>query len=193
MTGTAPRQDDFRADPGLPRQFYPVTPASYAGSGFDRGHHCPSADRSATLEDNSATFLMSNMVPQAPRNNQQTWNHLEAYTRAEVAKGQEAYIIMGCYGQGGTGSKGRATLLDQGRVSVPAHIWKVIVLLPEGDDDLQRLAAGQGRVLAVDTPNDNSLSPDWQAYRTSINAIEAATGLDLLSALPAAAQARLQR
>ena len=193
MTGAAPRQDDFRADPGLPRQFYQVTPASYTGSGFDRGHNCPSADRSATLEDNSATFLMSNMVPQAPQNNQQTWNRLEAYTRDEVAKGQEAYILMGCYGRGGTGSRGPATTLDGGRVTVPARIWKVVVLLPEGDDDLARLAAGQGRVVAVDTPNDNALNPDWQAYRTSIDKIEAATGLDLLSALPLTAQARLQR
>lgn len=193
ITGAAPRQDDFRPDPALPRAFYSVTPKSYASSGFDKGHNCPSADRSATLDDNSATFLMSNMVPQAPHNNQQTWNHLEAYTRDQIEAGQEAYVLMGCYGRGGTGSKGLTQTLDQGRVTVPARIWKVIVLLPEGPNDLQRLAAGQGKVVAIDTPNDNAIDPDWKHYQTSVDKIEAATGLDLLSALPAAAQARLQK
>jgi endonuclease G len=192
--GQAPRQDDFRPDPALPRQFYAVTPRSYASSGFDKGHNCPSGDRTADLDDNSATFLMTNMVPQAPQNNQQTWNHLEAWTRSQVGRGQEAYVLMGCYGQGGTGSKGLATTLDQGRVTVPARIWKVVVLLPEGSNDLQRISTGPGvRVVAVDTPNDNSLSPDWKKYLTSVDKIEQATGLDLLSALPAATQARLQK
>ncbi|WP_255412675.1 DNA/RNA non-specific endonuclease [Chitinophaga sp. S165] len=39
---------------------------------MDRGHNCPSADRTSTTA-NSSTFLMTNMIPQAPQNNQQTW------------------------------------------------------------------------------------------------------------------------
>lgn len=193
LTKAAPRQDDFRPDPALPRQFYQVTPKSYAGSGFDKGHNCPSGDRTASLDDNSATFLMSNMVPQASQNNQQTWAHLEEYTRSQVTSGQEAYVVMGSYGRGGTGKNGPASTLDQGRVSVPARIWKVVVFLPEGANDLQRIAAGQARVVAIDTPNDNSSNPDWQQYLTSIDKIEAASGLDILSALPSATQAQLQK
>ena len=193
--GQAPRQDDFRADPALPRQFYAVTPLSYRGGGFDKGHNCPSADRTADLDDNSATFLMSNMVPQAPHNNQRTWAQLEEYARSQVDRGQEVYIVMGSYGQGGTGSNGFATTLDQGRVTVPARIWKVLVILPEGTNDLQRITAGgpDVRVLVVDTPNDQAVNPNWRLYITNVDKIEAATGLDLLSALPAAAQARLQK
>ncbi len=193
LTKAAPRQDDFRPDPALPRQFYQVTPKSYAGAGFDKGHNCPSGDRTASLDDNSATFLMSNMVPQASQNNQQTWAHLEEYTRSQVTKGQEAYVIMGSYGRGGTGKNGPASTIDQGRVSVPARIWKVVVFLPEGNNDLQRIAAGQARVVAIDTPNDNSINPDWTQYLTSVDKIEAASGLDILSALPAATQAQLQK
>jgi endonuclease G len=136
---------------------------------------------------------MSNMVPQAPQNNQQTWAHLEEYTRSQVENGQEAYVIMGSYGRGGTGKNGPAQTLDQGRVTVPAHIWKVVVFLPEGTNDLQRIAAGQARVVAIDTPNDNSISPQWNQYLTSVDKIEAASGLDILSALPAATQAQLQK
>ena len=192
LSKAAPRQDDFRPDPALPRQFYAVSPHSYSGAGFDKGHNCPSADRSASLDDNSATFLMSNMVPQAPHNNQQTWAHLEEYTRAQVQRGQEAYVVMGSYGRGGTGKNGPASTIDQGRVSVPARIWKVVVFLPEGGNDLQRIAAGQGRVLAIDTPNDDSISPQWEQYLTSVDKIEAACGLDIFSALPPAVQTQLQ-
>ena len=170
-----------------------MSPQSYSGSGFDKGHNCPSGDRTASLDDNSATFLMSNMVPQAPLNNQQTWAHLEEYTRAQVAKGQEAYVVMGSYGRGGTGKNGPASTLDQGRVSVPARIWKVVVFLPEGSDDMQRIMAGQARVVAIDTPNDNSINPDWNQYLTSVDKIEAASGLDILSALPLATQTQLQK
>ena len=192
ITKGAPRQNDFRPDPGLPRQFYQVTPQSYTGSGFDKGHNCPSGDRTDNLDDNSATFLMSNMVPQAPKNNQQTWAHLEEYTRAQVAAGQEAYVVMGSYGRGGTGKDGPASTLDQGRVSVPARIWKVVLLLPAGNNDLQRIIAGQARIIAIDTPNDNGIEPQWQPYLTSVDKIEAASGLDIFSALPPTTQTQLQ-
>ncbi|MCB2410293.1 DNA/RNA non-specific endonuclease [Hymenobacter lucidus] len=189
--GSAPRQDDFRPDPALPRQFYAVTPRSYASSGFDKGHNCPSADRTTDLDDNSATFLMTNMIPQAPNNNQRTWSSLEEWGRTQVSRGQEIYVIMGCYGKGGTGAKGFATTLDGGHITVPARVWKVLVILPEGSDDLRRIPT-QARILAIDTPNDNGVSADWSQYRVSVDAIESATGLDLLSKLPVEVQARLE-
>jgi len=191
--GSAPRQDDFRPDPALPGSFYAVSRNSYSGSGFDKGHNCPSADRTTDLDDNSATFLMTNMIPQAANNNQRTWGNLEEWTRAQVQRGQEVYVVMGSYGKGGTGLNGLKTTIDNGRVTVPARVWKVLVVLPEGTNDLQRIAAGKARILAVDTPNDQSASPDWSQYRVSIDALEAATGLDLLSALPIEAQTRLQK
>lgn len=189
--GAADRQNDFRPDSALPQGWYQVTADSYRGSGFDRGHNTPSADRTRTEADNSATFLMTNMIPQAPENNQQTWANLEDYTRRLVADGMEVYVIMGSYGKGGTGSSGRATAIDQGRVTVPARIWKVLVVLPEGDNDLQRISTGT-RVIAVDTPNTNTVHADWGAYRTSVDLIEQATGYDLLSALPAPLQQVLE-
>ena len=189
--GSAARQDDFRADPDLPAGWYQVQASSYVGSGFDRGHNCPSADRTSTVADNSATFFMTNMMPQAPRNNQQTWASLEEYCRSVLAAGNEVYVVCGSYGRGGTGTNGYATTLDQGRVTVPARCWKVVVILPIGTDDASRVAAST-RVIAIDTPNDNGLSTTWGTYRTSIDAIEAATGLDLLSAVPTAVQQTIE-
>lgn len=189
--GSAARQDDFRPDVTLPAGWYQVQANSYTDSGFDRGHNCPSADRTSTVVDNSATFLMTNMMPQAPRNNQQTWANLEDYTRTFLNSGNEVYIICGSYGRGGTGSSGYAATLDQGRVTVPARCWKVVVILPTGTDDATRVSSNT-RVIAIDTPNDNSISTTWGTYRTSVDAIESATGLDLLSAIPTAVQQVLE-
>ncbi|PRY02948.1 endonuclease G [Pontibacter ummariensis] len=189
--GTAERQDDFRADPSLPEGWYRVGSSSYRGSGFDRGHNTPSADRTKSVADNSATFLMTNMIPQAPSNNQETWANLEDYTRDLVAEGNEVYVIMGSYGEGGTGSNGSARTIDNGRVTVPNRIWKVLVVLPEGENDLKRIDADT-RVIAVDTPNSNTVRSDWGTYRTTVDAIESATGYDLLSALPTQLQKELE-
>lgn len=189
--GAADRQDDFRSDPALPEGWYRVTASSYTGSGFDRGHNTPSADRTNSEEDNSATFLMTNMIPQAPRNNQETWGNLEEYTRELVRDGMEVYVVMGSYGEGGTGSNGPARTIDQGRVTVPARIWKVLVVLEEGEGDLERIGTG-ARVIAVDTPNSNTVRTDWGSYRTTVDAIEQATGYDLLSKLPIQVQQALE-
>ncbi len=176
---TVDRLDNFRQDSTLPTGWYRVGSTSYSGSGFDRGHNCPSADRTLSYASNSATFLMTNMIPQAPKHNQQTWNNMESYIRSQVQTGKEAYIIMGSYGIGGTGSNGFATTINNGKVTVPASIWKVVVLLPNGNNDLARIDTST-RVIAVDVPNNNSVNSNWKLYRTSIDAIEAATGYDIL-------------
>lgn len=190
--GQADRQDDFRADPTLPQGWYRVGPTSYTNSGFDRGHNCPSADRTLTVTDNSATFLMTNMIPQAPNHNRVLWANLENYTRELVEDGMEVYVIMGSYGTGGTGSNGTMQTMDQGRVTVPNRIWKVLVVLPAGVNDLSRINSTT-RVIAVDTPNNNSISGDWGAYRTTVDAIETATGYDLLSNVAKDIQESLER
>ena len=189
--GSAARQDDFRTDADLPSGWYQVKPTDYSGSGFDRGHNCPSADRTGSVTDNSATFLMSNMMPQAPNNNQQTWANLEDYARALVDAGNELYIICGSYGRGGTGSDGYQTTLAGGKVTVPARCWKVLMVLPVGSNDVARITR-RTRVIAVDMPNNNSLSSSWGSYRTSVDKIEAATGLDLLSVLSTGLQSSLE-
>lgn len=186
--GSTPRQDDYRSDNTLPAGWYRVQSSSYSGSGFDRGHNCPSGDRTASVAANSSTFLMTNMIPQAPNNNQQTWNNLENYTRDLVDAGNEVYVICGAYGTGGTGSNGGVTnTINGGNVTVPSNVWKVIVVIPNGSNDLSRISAAT-RVIAVNTPNVNSVTSNWKSYRTSVDAIEAATGYDLLSNIPVGVQ-----
>lgn len=189
--GSTPRQDDFRADTGLPSGWYQVGNTSYSGSGFDRGHNCPSGDRTSSVAANSSTFLMTNMIPQAPVNNQQTWANLENYARTLVTAGNEVYIVMGCYGTGGTGSTGTFNTINGGKVTVPNRIWKVIVVIPNGTNDLSRVTSST-RVIAINTPNINTTNSDWKTYRTSVDAIESATGYDLLSNVSATIQSTIE-
>jgi endonuclease G len=190
-TGSTGRLDNFGAFTGLPAGFYQVQSNSYSGSGFDRGHNCPSGDRTSSTEANSSTFLMTNMIPQAPNNNQKAWATLENYLRSEVQKGNEVYIIMGSYGKGGSGSIGSVETINNGQVTVPKRVWKVAVILTKGNGDLARVNADT-RILAIDTPNENSIDADWTKYITTIDAIEKATNYNLLSALPIALQQTLQ-
>jgi endonuclease G len=178
--GTAPRQDDFREDPTLPAGWFRVQDSSYSGSGFDRGHHCPSADRTNTIPDNSATFLMTNMMPQAPNNNQGPWAQLEDYSRTLVDQGNELYIIMGGAGQGGVGSNGAASTIAGGQVVVPAYTWKVIIVLPQGVNDVDRVVRTT-RTIAVIMPNVQGLNTDWRSWRTSVLKVERLTGYKFFS------------
>jgi endonuclease G len=189
--GSTPRQDNFAAFLGLPTGYYQVQSNSYSGSGFDRGHNCPSADRTSSVEANSSTFLMTNMIPQAPQNNQRTWADVETLLRAEVNKGYEVYTIMGSYGKGGIGSTGFAETINNGKVTVPKRVWKIAIILPKGNGDLARTNADT-RILAIDTPNENTLDTDWKKYITTVDAIEKATGYDLLSKLSTDLQKKLQ-
>ena len=189
--GSIDRTNDFRNDPNLPAGWYEVPATAYSGSGFDRGHNCPSGDRTNTLSANEATFLMDNMIPQAPNNNEQTWAHLEEYGRTLVTAGNEIYVVMGSYGSGGTGSSGTATTVNGGKVTVPAQIWKIIVVLPKGNNDLSRITTST-RVIAVNTPNINTISSDWTQYICTVKDIENATGYTLLSNLPASVRSVLE-
>ena len=190
-TNATPRLDNWAAYSGLPAGFYQVQSTSYSGSGFDRGHNCPSADRTSSVDANSATFLMPNIIPQAPNNNQKTWNNLESDLRTEVQKGNEVYIIMGSYGKGGVGSAGSAETINNGRITVPNRVWKVAVILTKGNGDLARVTEST-RIIAIDTPNDQTINSDWKTYITTIDAIEAATNYNLLSALPVSLQATIE-
>ena len=181
--GSAPRQDDFRADTTLPVGWYQVTGTDYSGSGYDRGHMCPSADRTNTIANNSSTFLMTNMIPQAPTNNQQTWANLESYCRTLAQQGNELYIISGGHGNSG--------FIAGGHVGIPTTTWKVIMVLPSGTNDVSRVTTST-RLIAVSVPNNNNVVSDWRQYRVSVDSIESLTGYNFFSNVPTSIQSVIE-
>ncbi len=192
--GSADRMDDFRPDPELPAGWYGIKKADYQYNkyGFDRGHVCPSADRTTTKEDNSMTFLMTNMVPQSPDNNRIIWMHFENFERELVKDGNEVYIVAGPYGTGGTSSKGTfdeiPVSLKSGEVlhmNVPAYTWKVLIAIPSGEGDFERID-DSAVAIAINVPNKMGMQKtgDWEQFLCSIDDIEKLTGYDFFELLP---------
>ncbi|HEX8637285.1 MAG TPA: DNA/RNA non-specific endonuclease [Pyrinomonadaceae bacterium] len=178
-----PEPDPFRPDDRLPKNWKRATPSDYTGSGFDRGHLSPSADRSASVEGMTATFLMTNMTPQTGDLNRGPWQKLEAYLRTLVTRGSDVYIYAGVYGE-----KGKL----KNKVSIPTNDWKIAVAVPAGTP-ISQINEGNARVIAVDMPNVKGiLRADWQVYRTTVRQIEQNTGYNLLSALPQNVQDALE-
>jgi DNA/RNA endonuclease G (NUC1) len=190
--GTEDRCDCYTYDPELPMTGR-FTTADYtgagtaAGYGIDRGHLARSADRTGGSLDNARTFYFSNIIPQAADNNQGPWAALESYlSDLAILGGKEVYIIAGA-----SGAKG--TVKGEGRITIPSTVWKVALILPRDAGLASVTSAADVQVVAVVMPNDAGIRTNtWQSYRTTIDAVEALSGRDLLRLLPDAIETELE-
>jgi endonuclease G len=185
-TGNLTRDDTFRADPAVPADWYRVQSFDFSGSGFDRGHLTPNADRNNanSVPINQATFLMTNMMAQAPDNNQGPWAAFEGYLRT-LLPANEVYIVAGPAGIGGAGSNGSATTIADGHVAVPHDTWKAALVIPKASgDDILRVNCSS-RTIAVIMPNTQGIRANpWETYLTTVDAVEALSGYDVFTSLP---------
>jgi endonuclease G len=184
--GNAQRQDDFRPDTTLPAGWYQVLDEDYSNSGYDRGHMVPSGDRTNSIPNNSATFLMTNIIPQISANNQGPWEEFETYLRTLAQAGNEMYIFSGPSGNIGT--------IAQGRITVPSVTWKVVIVLPNGSNDLARVTKAT-RAFGIVVPNQPPLDMNapWRNFRVTVNAVELLTGYDFFNAVPKVTQELIER
>lgn len=109
------RTNDFHADSRLGKAS--PTPADYDNTGFDRGHLTPAADAGSDTEM-SDTFLMTNMTPQEPTVNRNSWRLLEASVRNMAA----TYIVTGAVYKGSTKTIGKHN------IPVPVSYYKIVYL-----------------------------------------------------------------
>lgn len=121
----------------------------------------PNADMS-TKASQFDSFSLANMVPQAPKNNQQVWRELEEATRAIVTKQKkDVYVVTGPLFSG-------KKLKTIGRgVIVPTAVFKAIYL-PK-----------HGIIGAYYAPNNNSL----QVKVVSVCYLEEQLGMNLFPQL----------
>jgi endonuclease G, mitochondrial len=182
--GTTPRAESFRPDPSLLPNWYKVTPADYSRSGYDRGHMTPSADRDSTPENESSTYFMTNIVPQAPDNNRGPWVRLEDYCRKQVELGKELQIIAGVYGNKGTIGKNKP-------ITVPETVWKAVLIMSPGQSPSD--IGPRTQVIAIEIPNEQGIKTEgWGKYRVTVDSIEQKTGYDLFSNIPVDVQAKIE-
>lgn len=177
--GNVPRKSGkFITDTSLPSTFEKITHDDYTKSGYDRGHMVRSEERTASEEDNRSTFLMSNVLPQTPKLNQQTWLSLE-YECERLCKmeGKELYVIAG-----GVFSKQPSRL--KGKVAVPDSCWKIVIVMEKGQKPKD--ITPKTKVIAVMMNNGeyDKTNNSWELYRTTIDAIERSTGYDFLAEIP---------
>jgi endonuclease G, mitochondrial len=169
---------DFRQDW---RTLWPVTPDSYAGSGYDRGHLAPNYaiavvhGRDAQLD----TFYMSNIVPQRPDLNRRLWQRLEeAVMDHFVPRLGRLQVITGpVYPE-----RFLDGVLDRvGLVEVPEAYYKILVV--PGDEP---------RALAFLMPQSARGNEPLDDFLVSIDTLEARTGLDFFPQLTGAAAEALE-
>ena len=179
--GSAPRSSTYYTDTNLPPNFYRVTTTDYNGVGnidFNRGHLCPSEDRTDNTTDNKLVFFMTNIMPQSGPNNQGVWNNFEAYCRSMLTT-NELLIICGPSGFG-------TNTIPSGKAYIASNTWKVVVCVPLGGGTALSRITAANRVIAISVPNvTNGLSSAWQTYLTSPQKIEQDTGFTFFTALPA--------
>ena len=182
--GAEDRCDCFTMDSQLPSSFTSYTTADYTGAGafhgygVDRGHLARSFDRTSASLDNATTFYFSNIIPQAADLNQGPWAEMEN-DLGNLARSQnkEVYIITGA-----SGSKG--TVKDEGVITIPGSVWKVAVIMPrdQGIEDIDELSDFE--IIAVIMPNEPGVrNVAWESYKTTVDAVEALSGYDLLALL----------
>ena len=154
------REDSFHEEQRIAEQHRALL-ADYRGSGYDRGHMAPNGDMSNAAAQ-ADSFSLANMVPQAPKNNQQVWRELEEATRALVTKQkQDVYVVTGPLFSG-------QKLKTIGRgVIVPTAVYKA-VYLPK-----------TGAIGAYYAPNNNSL----QVQVVSVCYLEEQLGINLFPQL----------
>ncbi len=180
------QRSPFKPDEEIPEDARVIT-RDYTGEKIDRGHNCPSKDRSDTQENNQSVFLMSNITPQYHGMNGGPWNSFEEYCRKMAFEGNELYIICGH----GFINKSPNRFLNQKKgdpgkqIAIPDFGWKIAIILPKEDgNDVIRVDKNT-RIIAVMMDNKEEIvGTPWDNFITTAGEIEQATGLQFFKGLP---------
>jgi endonuclease G len=179
--GSSGRTNAWQFDGRIPEAYRP-TQQDFSGSGYDRGHLCPSADRTQSRSMNAQTFMYSNMSPQLAGLNQKIWATLEDRVRGWAGGADTLYICAGGTILKESNIQGYTT---PSSMAVPKYYFKVVL----------RKKAVTGALDAIGFWFENkdygkeSLS---SKHVKTIDEIETLTGLDFFYLLPAAEQDRVE-
>ncbi len=172
-TKAAKRGNDFREDPQIPTGS--ATLADYRRSGYDRGHLAPAADMAFSVRTMSESFYLSNMSPQRPKFNRGVWKDLEEQVRRFAIAEGEIMVVTGPILP-----KTKSITIGNNKVTVPTHYYKVIYDLTPPQ-----------KMIGFILPNEGSKRP-VQDFAVTVDAVEAATGLDFFLLVPQPEQERME-
>ena len=165
-----PRPSHFKTDW---RAINRVKHDSYTKSGYDRGHNAPNYAISHLYgkQGQSDSFLMTNISPQTPKLNRQFWQRLEeAEVKYFTKLADKVWVITGPVFTGST-----ERLSSSWRVEIPDAFYKIYITQAKRNQDF--------KVLAFLVPQTVKGNEPLSQFVTSIDNIEAQTGLDFFSDL----------
>lgn len=152
--------------------------ASYAKTGYDRGHMTPNYAIMSRYgeEAQHKTFLMSNIVPQTPELNRGVWREIEhRIADSFTSKWGEVWVIVGAL------SNGNETLSGT-NIDVPTSFYQVIATKSENEI----------RVLAFLCDQNIPWNTWPRHYLISIDELEERTGFDFFSELEDSYEEKLE-
>lgn len=165
------------------RSWSRISHEDYTGSGFDRGHMAPNYviatryGRTARLD----TFLMTNITPQKGSLNQKSWQRLEEIIANDFSqKFGEFWVVTGPIF---TQDKQAREYLKSG-VVVPDAFYK-IVIKPSTPEQ-------PARALAFIFPQTAKPNASLMKFVTTIDEVEAKTGIDFFHELEDSFEERLE-
>jgi len=163
------RPHNFKTDIRVTNQ---VTDASYAGSGYDRGHMAPNAAMSKLYgaQAQADSFLMTNIVPQKANLNRQWWYHLESVELYDFTRQFQQIMVI----TGPVFDSHIEYLKSNHAVEIPDAFYKIYMAQSE---------SGKWEALAFLVPQSAQGEDSLHQYVTRIDDIENVTGLDFFSEL----------
>lgn len=164
--------DPFQEDKDIPEQ-YRTTLADYRGSGYDRGHICPSADRVNSKEANEQTFYLSNIQPQINGFNTGVWLSMENQLRNTWNTSKYRDILYVCKG-GTIDNASQIAGYTTSKLIVPKYFFTAV------------LAVKNGQYKAIGLWFEHKANKDTKLsnYVVSIDELEKLTGIDFFCNLP---------
>ena len=182
--GNSGRSDDFKEDPDLPSTARVSDSHSmFSGSGYTRGHICPSADRTFSKDANQQTFYYTNMQPQTyafngGNNYDGVWLLMENKVR-QWANQRATDTLFVC--KGGTIDNPEQLLpsikKNGEEMLVPKYFFMAL---------LCKTTAGEYRAMGFWSEHLNYVpaATDLRDYVVSIDELEELTGIDFFCNLP---------
>jgi endonuclease G len=163
------------------RSINQVKQADYTHSGYDRGHMAPNyaISRLYGKQAQLNTFLMSNITPQTPNLNQKLWQRLEEVEIKHFTQlHDQVWVLTGPVFIGETEHLPNAI-----NVEIPDAFYKIYAL-PS--------TTGAPKLIAFLMPQEVIGNEALTDYVTSVDAIEALTGLDFFADLDDSIEGRLE-
>lgn len=179
--------DPFQEDTSIPEQ-YRTTLEDYRGSGFNRGHICPSADRLCSKEVNEQTYYLSNMQPQWYNFNAGIWldmeNRVRKWNTSTTWNGAPFRdTLYVCKGGTIDTSDGIKQYTSSGLI-VPRYFFMAV--LCKNQQGYKAIA------FWVEHLNEDHSGEDLRDYAISIDELERKTGIDFFCNLPDATEAHVE-